>query len=110
MDGHDVLQWDVLHGTYELQEDTALCQWQRHLNWKVSMEQSHDSPTDRGWEEMDPRASLKWQCIRLPGNADDAEFRARIAGAASDAASGLLHRLEMGCKRLVTRPTGRLSV
>eukprot|EP00931_Biecheleriopsis_adriatica_P087028 TRINITY_DN6154_c0_g1_i1.p1 TRINITY_DN6154_c0_g1~~TRINITY_DN6154_c0_g1_i1.p1 ORF type:complete len:314 (-),score=49.72 TRINITY_DN6154_c0_g1_i1:314-1255(-) len=86
MDENNVLQWDVLQGTYKLHGDVALCEWDRHLHRKLNY--TSGQLDDSCWEEKDARASLKWQQIRLPGNADDAKFRALIADAAAETGTG----------------------
>jgi len=63
-----VVQWDVLLGTYEVQDGAAWCAWNSHFHRKYEFAGGMASkPKDESsWECKGSTSSFKWQRIELP--------------------------------------------
>jgi len=65
-------QWDVLSGTFEGSGASSTFHWGKHLCRQMDRQEEPNGNVhvqDKGWEEMDTSASLKW--ARLLSGSDD---------------------------------------
>eukprot|EP00929_Paragymnodinium_shiwhaense_P065168 TRINITY_DN32701_c1_g1_i1.p1 TRINITY_DN32701_c1_g1~~TRINITY_DN32701_c1_g1_i1.p1 ORF type:complete len:246 (+),score=27.49 TRINITY_DN32701_c1_g1_i1:453-1190(+) len=60
------LQWDILYGSYEIEDGVATCSWHAHVQRRIEYNlQITQKLGDSGWEKMDERASFKWRRLEV---------------------------------------------
>lgn len=60
------MQWDILYGSYEIEDGVATCSWDVHLQRKIDYDLGlTEKLGDSGWQKMEERASFKWRRLEV---------------------------------------------